>query len=166
MDDDVITEGVLRALTNICVSNRNANTFLEIGMEFMTTFLESDESPASCRLLVCTLFRNLSCDPFISRKMIDDLTVETECIVVRLMANAEYGTDLYLAILRFLNTLLQGVYDKKIEFMCDLLEQQCVQMLIDGLEFDYSIEAHERKANRNGKYKKLVMSLECLYLEY
>merc|ERR1712110_1378590 len=86
--------------------------------------------------------------------MVDELTMDTECIVVRLMANAEYGTELYLAILRFLNTLLQRVYEKKIEFMCDLLEQQCMQMLIDGLEFDYSLAT-----NQNEKYRRLVLSI-------
>jgi len=160
IDDDAVVSASLSALLNICVSSGNANAFLECeGLTFMNTFLDNEETSVKCRLLVCRIIHNMSVDPFLSRKLIDDYTQDTECIVMKLLAYAEYGTELYLAILRFLRTLLQEINKNKLEFMKDLLEQNMVQMLIDALEFDYAIEAHERLANNNGKYKKRVMNI-------
>ena len=150
----------LSALLNICVSNSNANTFLECeGLTFMNTFLDNEDTPCKCRLLACKIIHNMSCDIFLCRKLIDEYTEDTECIIMKLLAYAEYGTELYLSILRLLRTLLKDINKNKLEFMKDLLEQNMVQMLIDALEFDYAITAHERLSNNNGKYKKLIMNI-------
>lgn len=101
----------------------------------------------------------MSCDPFLSTKLIDEYTQDTELIIMRLLAYAEYGTELYLAILRLIRTLLHELNKNKLEFMKDLLEHGVVQMLIDALEFDYGIKARERLSNNNGKYKKLIMNI-------
>ena len=148
------------ALLNICSTNKNANTFLECeGLTFISTFLDNEDTPSKSRLLVCKMLHNMSCDPFLSRKLIDDYTEDLENVVMKLVAFSEYGTELYLSILRFLVTLLQEINKKKLEFMKDLLEQNFVQMLIDALEFNYNIDAHEKLNNFNKKYKKMVINI-------
>merc|ERR1712228_12446 len=150
----------LSALLNLCSLPKNANAFLECeGLTFMNTFLDDEDTPSQSRLLVCRIMHNMSCDPFLNRKLIDEHTQDCECVIMRLVAYAEYGTNLYLAILKFLRTMLQEINKNKLEFMKDLLEQNFVQMLIDALEFDYAIEANERRSGYNGKYKKCVMNI-------
>lgn len=145
---------------NLCSSPSNANAFLECeGLTFITQFLDDENTLPQARLLVCRIMHNMSCDPFLNRKLIDEHTQDCEVVIMRLVAYAEYGTDLYLAILKFLKTMLQDINKNKLELMKDLLEQNFVQMLIDALEFDYAIEAHERRAGYNGKYKKCVMNI-------
>eukprot|EP01084_Bolivina_argentea_P261667 442297_1 len=148
IDDDAVVSAALNALLNLCINNKNANAFLECeGLTFINTFLDNEYLDVKYRLSVCKIVHNMSCDPFLSRKLIDEYTKDCECVIMKLLAYAEYGTELYLAILRFLKTLLQEINKNKLEFMKDLLEQNFVQMLIDALEYDYSIEKYEKINN-------------------
>ena len=126
----------LSALLNICVNNNNANAFLECeGLTFLNTFLDNEETPSNVDYWL-VIIHNMACDHFLSIKLINEYTEDLECIIMKLLAYAEYGTELYLNILRLLRTLLQEINKNKLEFIKDLLEQNMVQMLIDALEFD------------------------------
>eukprot|EP01083_Nonionella_stella_P127131 385075_1 len=155
IENDAVAAAALSALSSLCVSNTNANAFLEVeGLSYVSQFLDNEFTSVKCRLLICRILHNMSCDPFLSRTLIDEYTGATECVVMKLVAYAEYGTDLYLAILRFLRTLLQEINKSKLEFMKDLLEQTFVQMLIDALQYNYAIESAG-----SAKYKKCVMNI-------
>ncbi len=129
IDDDAVVSAALSALLNLCV-----------GFTFINTFLENEYLEAKYRLIIYKIIHNMSCGSFSNRN-------DFGCVIMKLLTYAEYDTELYLAMLRFLKTLLQEMNNNKLEFMIDLLEQNFVQMLNVTLQYDYAI------------YKKLVMNL-------
>jgi hypothetical protein len=140
VENNVVIAAALGTLINLCASEKNALHFMASdGINYLATLLQNPDVVAASRVTVCRLLRNIASEGATAVALVR--CQEIDDVITALLINAEYATELFYEVCKFITTFLVHLpQEAKCTLMSDLCSHNLFNILIDALEMDYELD--------------------------
>eukprot|EP01084_Bolivina_argentea_P157646 274696_1 len=153
LKNNKVISASLSVLINLCAYEPNAKHFVRNnGLTYLFTYLTSgnESDKLKNQITICRILRNMALESTIAETLSE--RQELDNVIVSLLTNADYATELFYEVVKFVNALITtlqssgGGFNKNLnQLMKNLSERNLFNILVDALEMDYDIDLQTNK---------------------